>query len=228
MLQDKYLNTETVLNLNGVVTINFTINNSIPESKAADRFRILFKSYSPLPVHNIQVSAAQVNEHIAKITWKVAGETDVLNYIVEKSADGKDFSAMEEVAASGKQTYHMNDLQLQAGNNYYRVKATDKAGNIRYSNIAVLKTGKSAYNVFSVYPNPVRNGQINIQFLNVTKGTYQVMLYNNMGQVLLQQPVNHNGISASYLVPLGNLLPGVYSMEIKGKEKMFTQQVVIQ
>ena len=69
----------------------------------------------------------------------------------------------------------------------------------------------------SVYPNPIVNEVINVQFTNQPKGRYLLRLINPLGQIVIRKDVIHNGGNAQE--PLRwqkNFSKGIYQLEITG------------
>jgi len=67
----------------------------------------------------------------------------------------------------------------------------------------------------SVYPNPIVNGSIQIQFSNQVAGVYEIRLMNSLGQLILSKVVTHNdGNSSEIITPAHKLAKGIYQLEI--------------
>ena len=189
-LEDNYLHTSTPLNLNGSTIADFNIVN-IPGSYAADRFRIVFKQLTVLPVTFTSIKAYQQNKDIA-VEWKAENESNLEQYDVEKSVDGNHYATAKTVAASNAavSNYNWLDVNPSEGYNYYRVLSTDKNGKPAYSTVVKVLIGKGKQD-FSIYPNPVENGTINLQLTNQPAGKYGLRLLNNMGQVMISKQITH-------------------------------------
>ncbi|MBK6373829.1 MAG: hypothetical protein IPF67_11810 [Saprospiraceae bacterium] len=63
----------------------------------------------PLPVNILSFDAKSLNNKTVQLTWNVAAEVDVKEYIVERSNDNRNWSAIGTVKASQKSTYGFND-----------------------------------------------------------------------------------------------------------------------
>ena len=211
MLYDAFKNTTKALGT-GNTTISFTVDASNAAS-FSNRFTILFAP-SALPVNSIVASAALSNK-IATINWNTVGEKNVVAYEVEKSADAKNFTAIEKVTAKNTATasYTSTDNSVTA-TTYYRIKAISTAGSISYSNVAKL-----TYNVqlttYNLYPNPLKGKTLNVELANVVAGKYTVSIYNALGQRVSGQTISHTGGSATHAISIDNVLAaGVYSVTI--------------
>jgi hypothetical protein len=68
-----------------------------------------------------------------------------------------------------------------------------------------------------VYPNPVTNGNIYLQFNSVEKGAYYIELTNSIGQVAAKKIIHHTGVNTTHPVNLGvALTSGIYQLSITG------------
>ncbi|HEX8331270.1 MAG TPA: T9SS type A sorting domain-containing protein [Segetibacter sp.] len=217
-LVDKYLNTSTVINLSGdVSSINFAVNGDAA-SKAIDRFMIVYRTNSTLPVNFTNIKAAQKLTAI-QVEWNIATETNTKTYEVEKSNNGQQFVKASTVQAAGKDSYGWLDAAPFAGINYYRIKGISDNGEIKYSSVVRVNIS-SAKSGVTVYPNPVSEKSFNLQLNNKEKGTYTLRLINSAGQLVFSSMVNHSGGSSSQNVQLNKELPkGIYQLEITGEDR---------
>lgn len=217
VLKDKYsaaLN-NTMLNMEGETEISFTIN-STPASYAENRFSIVFAKYEVLPVNFIGVSAKQQQKDIV-VEWKTASESNIRNYDVESSADGRNFSVAGTLNAVNNghyQTYNWLDANVVPGLHYYRVKSKGFDGTEQFSAVVKVNVSGQAGTV-TVYPNPVTGAVINLQLTNMVQGNYGVRLINSFGQTVLVDEFNHAGGTAAEKITLSKEFPkGLYSLQI--------------
>lgn len=131
VLEDKYLNTSTPVDLSGNTYANFSVTTD-PASKASDRFRIIFSNEVAaglLPLDFTSVSAFEKNNSV-DIKWGTANEKNVKQLDVERSLNGKDFSKLNSVASQNNSVnnYHWVDASPMEGNNYYRIVSRDQVG----------------------------------------------------------------------------------------------------
>ncbi len=184
---------------------------------------------SPLPVKLANVialkSAAGLNIRFTNLT-----ESDVIQYDIERSANGIQFTSISQLKPlrnDGSQVdYSFTDNQPAAGVNFYRIKATEVNGKTAFSvvvkiNAAAMQTG------LTIYPNPVKGGQLNLQVSNVVPGLYQLFIRSATGQVVYQQNLNTTSNTFSQSLSLRALKAGMYSLEIKGASTM-TKQFIIE
>ncbi len=229
LLIDSYLNSSTIINLSGITKVNFTVTGNAASS-AANRFKIVFKSITPLPVTLTGVVAYQKNSNIS-VDWKVENEINIIKYDVEKSSDASVFTKVETIFVRGtnnaNNSYSWLDVNALQGNNFYRIKIYDRSGEIKYSAIVKVATDKSS-DGFSIYPNPIKGNIINLIIKNQAAGIYHVRLSNTIGQVLYISSFKNNGGNMSQSFNTGAKLPaGIYNLEIIGQDNNHSTQKVI-
>ncbi len=214
-LEDSYLHTSTALNLVGNAIINFNITN-IPASYAPGRFRIVLSQMAPLPVRFTSIKAFRQDKHI-QVEWKVANEVNISRYEVERSNNGTRFNNMVVIPATANgehfATYLGIDTQPVEGYNYYRVRAVGLDGNIENTNIVKVMMEQEKQEI-TIYPNPVIDDVIRIQFKNMPGGKYSLKLFNNNGQEVLNKMILHKaGNSTAYMTMDKNIAHGIYQLE---------------
>ncbi len=176
------------------------------------------RTYSPpvvIPVSFTGISARYTGDKI-KISWNTAQEINNHHFEVQHSTTGNGFVTIGTVAAAGLalgSSYSFDHPDYVMGRNYYRIKQVDIDGTASYTTIvSVLVDGKQQ---LIIYPNPA-DDKIDIQFTGTVQKPRMLRVVNTWGQVLLQQnlPVN----TTRTTLPLLNLLPGIYTIEVFGEK----------
>lgn len=194
-LTDKHLNTETPLIANGTLTYDFLTTGV--EANDLNRFSIVFRPIIVVPVKYTTVKAFEKTNQIA-VEWKVENEVNTQKYIIEKSKDGVNFASVATLAALSSSgataSYSWLDVNPINGDNYYRIVSISAAGSTigSYSQVVKVKIGKTLSTI-SVYPNPIVDGNIGLQLINIPKGTYSVRVLNSLGQLILNKNIQHFG-----------------------------------
>ena len=218
-LIDRYLNTTTTLNMAGTTTVNFGITN-VAGSYAVDRFKIVFNQTLVLPVTITSVSANRNNDKTVGVQWKVANELNLEGYQVERSLDGRNFAAIAAKApqnnTGGRTEYSITDADGKVGDLFYRIKANSTSGQVQYSAIVKVAALKNSSNqAISVYPNPVVNKNMHVQFLNQPAGTYGVKLMSTNGAAVYQNSVEISGSNQVKMMQLSNkIAAGNYKLQV--------------
>lgn len=85
-------------------------------------------------------------------------------------------------------------------------------------------------NGITVFPNPVRNGKMNVQMNGMEQGLYTARLLSSNGQAMQQSKIAHTGKSNTTLINVGKTVAaGMYQLEIiSPKNVVSTINVVIE
>ena len=181
-----------------------------------------------LPVVFASLGAVASGSKI-NIDWQVANETNIARYVVERSADGIAFNALDEVTAKGAGVYSATDLNPLSGNNFYRIEAVSTSGVVRYSSMVKVDMDGKSRNVMLVYPNPVANKTINLQLTGLDEDTYQLLLLDERGQTVYSKQLGKISSNQSLSLPLQQgMASGIYQVVIKGNAQQLHQTVIIQ
>jgi hypothetical protein len=215
-LIDKFLNTSAPVSLTDSSFISFFVTSN-PASSAAGRFEIVFKSLGALPVTFTSINATQNNKDII-VKWSVENESGIQHYEVEKSDNGNQFAKVATVEVNnnnnGSDNYNWTDENANSGYNFYRVRSVGKDGQIQYTQIVKVLIETSVASIL-IYPNPIINASIQIQFKNQPAGVYGIRLLNSSGQVILTKLIHHaDGSSIEVITPDHKLAKGIYQIEI--------------
>ncbi|HEV2482680.1 MAG TPA: T9SS type A sorting domain-containing protein, partial [Puia sp.] len=145
-------------------------------------------------------------------------------FIIEKSTDSVNFSILDSVPAhadsNGIDNYQYTDPQLDSGNNYYRLAEVTDSGTIVYSPIRVVQ-GPSSGGGVGVYPNPViRHTAL---YVRASTKTERIRMVDVSGREILNLQVG----GTLNMIPLGNLAPGIYFIEVVTDSGTTTQKILI-
>lgn len=213
-LIDKFLNTKTVLSLTDTnrITVLRTTN---PLSYAADRFNIVFDNLAVLPVTFTSVKAMRQADNKNKIDWTVENQVNISNYIVQRSTDGVNFTAIGTLAANADVTgnYSFIDAKPLGGDNFYRIKSNGNDGWVNYSVIVKVKS-EAGEQKMSVYPNPVTGGELNVLMENIVAGTYTIRVINFDGKTIATRQIKHTGGTQTHTISMATLASGNYFVEL--------------
>ena len=161
-----------------------------------------------LPVTGLGLEV-KLNGTAAQLTWKTLSESKTAFFDVEKSIDGRSYTAAGQVKATGSasgSTYNFTDNNLVKGIQYYRIKAVDADGKSLYSNVVALRTGGAA--LVSIFPNPAKG-----HFVLTTTGDagkYQVEVMNAAGQRVYNSVVTTGGTQMPVYVATAGWSAGAY------------------
>ncbi|MFM2359743.1 MAG: hypothetical protein RLY16_1736, partial [Bacteroidota bacterium] len=212
-LLDKYTGSRTPVSLDGVTEYDFVINTDVL-SAAADRFKIVFRGMSVLPVKFTKIQAEKKASKTVRVLWDVAQEQQLKNYVVEKSNDGIHFTDFVTVTASGQSQYEAIDASATGTTVYYRVRSVDLDGRFTRSAIARVQMGKDKSGML-VYPNPIENEVIHLQLQDMQTGLYQYRLLQADGKMIAKGSwMQLASISQQQLTLSSKLTTGMYQLEV--------------
>jgi uncharacterized repeat protein (TIGR01451 family) len=158
---------------------------------------------------------AQRNNETNLLKWSTADEINTDHFEIQRSSNGKDFSAIGYIQSlnNGKITnnYQYTDNSPLKGVNFYRLKMVDKDGKYTYSLVRSINNA-SSFDV-TVYPNPVKNNLV-LDFISEKNLDMQLQIINAEGKILLyrkievvegesKQTINASALSAgNYFIKL--------------------------
>jgi hypothetical protein len=153
---------------------------------------------------------ASCNNGAVNLSWKTSSEVNTVEFGVEKSSDGRNWSNIATVKATGQngggQTYKVYDNS--GSGSLYRVVANDIDGKKTYS--SVIK-GACTDGAFSVYPNPVLDkAAIGITLTSASK--IKLSIIDSKGSTVLQEQQVVPAGSNILTMNLANLPKGIYSL----------------
>jgi hypothetical protein len=164
-----------------------------------------------LPIKLVSIKAQQISQNSAEIVWTVASQTNIIQYILEKSTDNENFYPVTSINANDNVTsYSADDYDLYTGGtNYYRIEAIDNDGSVSYSGIVTINPTPNTSNLIQIYPNPVSDE------LYISKPTNTIInsavIIDAIGQTMIQVNSFNNFTNS---IPVGNLSTGFYDLKI--------------
>jgi hypothetical protein len=126
------------------------------------------------------------------LDWKViCTNTPSILLTLERSADGRNFTAIEEQNATAircLQSFNYTDTNPLSGYNYYRLKTISTDGKITYSTIIVLLNKEKGFELISLAPNPVKNTSV-LSLTTVKGGKVDINVADISGKIILKESV---------------------------------------
>jgi dienelactone hydrolase len=158
---------------------------------------------NPLPVNFINL-AARESEGAIRLTWEVAGETDVVRYEVERSTDGQRFVSIGSVPAARKAQYSFRDPAPE-GTAFYRIRNIDQDGSGKYSRVVRVQAGREK-TALALFPLPAKD-RITLRHPLAIAGC-TVFISTAEGKVLLRQGAAAGSRQTG--LDISNLPAGIY------------------
>jgi hypothetical protein len=167
------------------------------------------KALTTLPLNWLQFSAAAEGKAVV-LNWRTAAERGTKDFLVQHSTDGRRWQNTGTVLANGtsnaEQSYSFTHSTPGNGVNAYRLIQRDVDGHSSYSPVVTINV-TDLHEKFSVYPNPVVNGKVQVKL----QESAVISIYNSTGALVGQKqlPV---GVSS---LNLNGFAKGFYTIKVK-------------
>jgi lysophospholipase L1-like esterase len=194
------------------IHVNNTGHRRIFEAVAASSF-----VGAALPVKLSRFTANLVGERV-DLNWETASESNNSHFVIERSADNRDFKAIGKVKGKGnsstKTQYSFSDKKPSPGKNYYRLKQVDLDGKSSFSQVIEVMQRPAAHSII-LYPVPATS-VIHLKMVADKKETIAVSIFDRFGNVKgsFEKKLDKGENVMNF--PVSNLPTGNYLMQIKG------------
>lgn len=159
-----------------------------------------------LPVTLTSFNVTKSNQ-LAVVNWQTATESNSKTFVVERSANGTDFTAIGSVAAAGNSTelrsYSFTDALPLAGKNYYRLKSVDIDAAFTYSAARLLDFSLAS----KLSWNSADGKTIDFRWTGNTPVNYQI---SDISGRLIEKGIIQGGTKQ-----LTDLKPGMYVISLE-------------
>ena len=207
----------------GTPTLLSGSNYSLVTPIGATGVEVTKNASFPLPAIWGGFNAIARNNQVS-LKWETLQESNVADFTVEYSVNGRDYLPLTTVAAIGNsnsvQTYSfVHTMPDLAKSNFYRIKQTDLDGKSAYSAVRSAKFTKGQIVAVTATPNPVRDRlQLQVQEENI-----RIVLTDMAGktiQTLTPQPGYHE-------INMSLLSPGIYNLAVFNKNSLMETQKIV-
>ncbi len=216
-----------------------TVPNTVTTTTARVRVECVFSNYSFFDISNtnftinptVPVSlvnfTAQIQKEKVVARWQTTQESNSSSFVVERSANGTDFTTIGSIAAAGNsvitKNYAFNDNNPLSGTSFYRLKLTDRDGSYKYSGVVTVKFAP----VFDLQlaPNPAKEN-LRITGKALAGNATLLEIFNSNGQRLFSRSYR-NVETISEVINTAALPGGIYRVKISGGTQMLHKKLVI-
>ncbi|MEO5681810.1 MAG: T9SS type A sorting domain-containing protein [Chitinophagaceae bacterium] len=177
-----------------------------------------------LPVKLNGFSGREINKQV-QLNWQTVTEINSDGFIIERSADGTAFTALDNIKASNNAAaYAYTDTYPATGKNYYRLKMLDKDGHFEYSKVILVNRAANTISSISFFPNPAKNYLVvNHPFAGNNE---QLQIIGQQGIVVLQEKIS--AASFQTRLDLPTLAKGIYQLRWTNGKEASTSGLIIQ
>lgn len=178
-----------------------------------------------LPVELTKLGAEPIGK-TARIFWQTATESGSDYFLLERSADGRQFEEIGRVSAAGfsvvNQDYEFFDRQPLGGQNFYRLRQFDYDGTAYDLGIVSVNFVTNGKPNLGVFPNPAIN-QTTAQW---NLPAEQLSLFDTQGRLVQQWRLNKELAGGSQIIDLSDLPAGQYLLRIEGRQEILSRSIV--
>jgi hypothetical protein len=165
---------------------------------------------------------AKQSADVINLYWRTSQEVNNDYFLVERSYNNIDFSAIGKIKgignSSNENNYTFDDKNAMAGKNYYRLAQTDFDGKVKYSSVVTINN-KNIFSSVTISPNPVVDKIILKSNFTLIGNKYTVV--NNVGLPVL------SGILMGNEIDIQKLPSGTYFIRIQQKDNNIISQQFI-
>jgi Secretion system C-terminal sorting domain len=165
---------------------------------------------------------------VSQLQWEATNEKNLINYIVERSADGRNFHPIgfnkpKAVSSLEKATYDFIDDQPEIGLNYYRLLSKGFGKDEKYSKVISLDFGIGLSG--RAFPNPL-DGDLTIE-LDIENGSGEVVvgIYDIAGRQVVSKKIQNSDRRLNIPLPTADLPPGSYLVRVKAGVFSWERQI---
>ncbi|WP_199120561.1 T9SS type A sorting domain-containing protein [Pedobacter sp. ASV28] len=207
-----------------------TIMDPSSNQNVAMPFTINYHNYVTLPVTFADFQVKKQSD-VAKLTWQTYSEEHNKEFIISRSANGKDFAEITRQTGAGNskatQQYAYIDAKPISGTSYYKLEQIDFDGQRTTLKIAPFQFNLNASLKVSTFPNPSKGG-INL-LTNISAAELTLTITNIQGIKVHQENIRLANDVKEYPLQLKNKLqPGIYTITIKANDgSVYTLKQII-
>ena len=177
-----------------------------------------------LPPSLVYFTAVCINNKV-RLSWNTENEINSSHFIVERSADGRNFTEIKRVNAAGfsstPKSYEAFDNSPINGINYYRLKQVDIDGKFVYSAVKNLVFNKAL--IVTITPNPAHDF-ITINFDKKLSQPCQILILDVNGKVIEKFTTSEQSKQISMM----NFPKGIYFIKTIFADNVVTQKIILQ
>jgi trimeric autotransporter adhesin len=174
--------------------------------------------------------SGSLNNQTATIQWSTSREESPINYLVERSADGRSFNIVDTVMGYSRpqaesNQYSFIDPVAVTGRAYYRIGLLGNNNSVKYSRVIQLSSSNTAFGWGHVI-NPFIN-ELQFEILSPDNGIARVELLDANAKVIKYTTRQiYNGTN-NLILENTNLLPaGMYILRVNLKGNTLIRKVM--
>lgn len=177
-----------------------------------------------MPVTLLFFEVSDVNREAVVLKWATASEENFDYFVIESSVNGVDFHEIGRVNGHGttkvRNDYYFDVANPVVGKTYYRLRSVDFDNYTE--TFKVISATYEASKEVKIFPNPVVDSQLNIDFNFEPSDAVSVSITDLTGMLVLSSSIN----GMQNLMTL-SVDPGTYLIRISCSEVTSVSRIVI-
>ncbi|MGZ5219418.1 MAG: T9SS type A sorting domain-containing protein, partial [Chitinophagaceae bacterium] len=215
-----------------VIVATTVPNLSTPSCQVTDQTNIITLSVldcTPvLKTELLSFNGKLVND-ISHLTWSTSKEESPLQFIIERSQNGRDFTRVALLDNYNNEDainhYSFNDPVSVNDKAWYRIAIVTPAGKKNYSSIIQLKKDISRFDFGNII-NPFSNSLV-FDIMVSGNATLTINLVDMAGRIVVTaRQLVYTGVNNLNLANIQTLQAGVYTLQVINKESVIRKQVI--
>ncbi len=171
-----------------------------------------------LPADIMNFSATPVSATSVHLTWYTPNDVAGEKYEVEKSVDGKSFSAVQSLVSTrtgGSNYQHTYQAVTEDGTKlFFRIKQYEQGGGIKYTAVRTVVLTTKLAPAMKVYPTVVTD-YMRVFFSNIPKDDWTIRVVDMNGRLVQQTDIAKSDYARLSLP--GTLNKGIYVVQAENK-----------
>jgi hypothetical protein len=174
-------------------------------------------TFTSLAVQLLRFTAAPAGSSVVNLAWEADAASQAVQYQVQKSVNGTDFSSIGTVdAAVGQTNYQFADQNAAGSLIYYRLLLIQADRSVGYSATVTVQRTQPAGQA-SLRPSVIGQGATTLYIGSPVAGSVNVTITDGSGSILTKKSVTVNAGDNYISLDVPGFAKGVYYVYITGE-----------
>ena len=150
------------------------------------------------------------------LQWQASGFADGTDYIIQRSADGTNFTDISQLTSAGATTFQYQDASAPAVSTiFYRIMAQQPDGSSAWSPVIAVNLSPSTGQT-GIRSVAAEGGDLRALLHFAATGTYQLNIWSTDGKMLYRQVLQEQAGDPAEDISFGTHAHGVYVLTLSG------------
>jgi hypothetical protein len=217
IMVDRYTNIQYPLNWTDSLMINFNVSSN-PLSYASNRFYVLMKPITILPLDKIELTGYSIDNKVNKLLFKVYNPNFIKQYEIQRSANGNDFSTISIISLNtnnqSQTDFEYIDQSPTSNSNFYRIKVVNIDGSVQFSNLIKIGSKHKDFDI-TMPSNVISNNQVSLFIQSKNNCNVQFFVVDEIGRIIQTDKFEYHKGTQQNTINLNPHLPkGIYFLKL--------------